>query len=83
MISGLKGTQIEFGSDRVSIQQLEQNCPGSFRNIQRYLVVMKTLAVFVKAREMAPAQRLPVVRMIPDFLYASSEDVNQLTMRLS
>ena len=83
VISGLQGTQIEFGSDRVSIQQLEQNCPGSFKNIQRYLIVMKTLAVYVKTRKMALALRQPVVRMIPDFLYTSSEDVNQLTMRLS
>ena len=80
VIKSMISSPIKSLSDRITMQHLEQISPGCFRNIQRYLIVMKTLALYLKSQDLASSKREQVTRMIPQFLQESTEDVNQLTI---
>ena len=80
VIKSLISSPIKSLSDRITMQHLEQICPGCFKNIQRYLIVMKTLALYLESQNLATFKKAQVTRMIPQFLQESTEDVNQLTI---
>ena len=57
VIKSLISSPIKSLSDRITMQHLEQICPGCFKNIQRYLIVMRNLAVYLDSQDLPRFKR--------------------------